>query len=114
MSENIPTNAFSEGKSIAVLAYITFIGLIVAFVQNTEKKNTFAYFHIRQSLGLLCTGMALGMINIVPFIGWLVCMTGICALFVLWVIGLLNAVNGKQTPVPVVGHLYNQWFSGIH
>lgn len=112
METNTP-HSTSEGKTTAMIAYLTLIGLIVAFVQNAEKKNAFAQYHIRQSLGLMCTGLALSFINIIPVLGWIVCILGMFALLILWIMGLLNAVNGKERPVPVLGHLYDKWFSGI-
>lgn len=111
--ETNPQHIIGEGKITAIIAYITLIGLIVAFVQNAEKKNPFATYHIRQSLGLLCTALALSFVNIIPFFGWILCIAGMFALMVLWIMGLLNAVNGKESPVPVLGNLYNKWFSGI-
>lgn len=113
MEPHISHNNIADGKSTAIIAYLTLIGLIVAFVQNAEKKNTFANFHIRQSLGLMCTGLALSLINIIPYLGWIVCITGMVVLLVLWILGLLNAVNGKESAVPLLGNLYNKWFSGI-
>jgi uncharacterized membrane protein len=106
-------HSIADGKSIAIVAYITVIGLIIAFVQNSEKRNTFASYHIRQSLGLMCTGLALGFINIIPILGWFICIIGIFMLFIIWVIGLMNAANGKTRPVPLLGTLYEKWFSGI-
>ncbi len=35
-----------EDKTIAVIAYLTFIGLIIAFVMNNDKKYEFASFHM--------------------------------------------------------------------
>jgi len=35
------------------------------------------------------------------------------ALLILWIMGLLNAIYGKETPVPVMGNLFGKWFSGI-
>jgi len=32
-------NITSEGKTIAIIAYITIIGLIIAFVMNDEKRT---------------------------------------------------------------------------
>lgn len=113
MEPNISHNNTAEGKSIAIVAYITVIGLIIAFVQNNEKRNTFASYHIRQSLGLMCTGLALGLINIIPVLGWLICIIGIFVLLIIWIMGLINAANGKTRPVPLLGKLYEKWFSGI-
>jgi len=106
-------NNIAEGKNIATIAYITLIGLIVAFVQNGEKKNTFASYHIRQSLGLMCTGLALSFVNIIPILGWIISILGIIGLMVLWVMGLLNAINGKEQPIPILGNLYSKWFANI-
>lgn len=106
-------NSIVEGKSTATIAYITLIGLIVAFVQNAEKKNTYANYHIRQSLGLMCTGIALFVIGLIPFLGWMIAFLGTIALVVLWIRGLMNAINGKQQPIPVLGHWYSKWFANI-
>ena len=41
-----------EGKTIAIISYITWIGLLIAFFMHNEKRNAFAAFHIRQSIGI--------------------------------------------------------------
>jgi len=41
-----------QGKDIALISYLTLIGLLIAFVMNNDKKYEFAKFHIRQSLGM--------------------------------------------------------------
>jgi len=38
-----------QGKTAAVVAYITLIGTIIAFFMNNDDKNQFASFHIRQA-----------------------------------------------------------------
>lgn len=102
-----------EGKNIAVIAYITIIGLIIAFVMNNEKKEPFASYHIKQSLGLALTGLALGIIGIVPIIGWLINIVGIFVLLYMWIVGLMNAINGKESNVPFLGKKYNEWLKNI-
>ena len=47
------TGTVSEGKTMAIISYITFIGTLIAFIMNQNKKNSFASFHIRQAIGLL-------------------------------------------------------------
>ena len=47
---NNKTSVASEGKNIAIISYITIIGLIIAFVMNNDKKDAFASYHIKQSL----------------------------------------------------------------
>lgn len=103
----------SEGKNIATISYLTIIGLIIAYVMNGEKKNNFAKYHIRQSLGLALTGLALGAIGMIPVLGWIVNILGFFVMVYMWVIGLMNAINEKQSPVPILGEKYEEWFKGI-
>lgn len=107
-----PTNEI-EGKNIGIIAYLTIIGLIVAFVMNNDKKSPFATYHIRQSLGLLVTGLALSLVNIIPILGWIVSILGTFVLIYMWIMGLVNAANGEEKPVPILGEKYIEWFKGI-
>ena len=99
-----------DGKTTAIVSYITWIGLIVALVMNNDKKNEFAKFHIRQSLlimiaSLLCVFSVFS----IPFIGWI---WGVF-IFVLWIIGLIAAINGEKKEVPLLGPLAQDWFKGL-
>ncbi|MEO8933288.1 MAG: hypothetical protein ABI295_03190 [Xanthomarina sp.] len=103
----------NEGKNIAVIAHITVIGLLIAFVMNNEKKNVFASFHIRQMLGLALTGFTLGVIGMVPIIGWLISFVGFFILIFMWIMGLMNAINGNEKVMPILGNKYAEWFKGL-
>lgn len=107
------TNQVSEGKTIATIAYLTLIGLIIAFVMNNDKKNTFAAYHIKQSLGLALTGLALGLIGMIPILGWIINIIGIFILLFMWIMGLVNALNGHEKPVPILGDKYLEWFKNL-
>jgi len=103
----------NEGKTTAIIAYITIIGLIIAFVMNNDKKNAFASYHIKQSLGLALTGLALGMIGMVPILGWIINFFGLFVLLYMWIMGLINAMNGKEKAVPILGNKYIEWFKNL-
>ena len=103
----------NEGKNIAIIAYITIIGLIIAFVMNNEKKDSFATYHIKQSLGLALTGLSLGVIGMIPILGWIINIVGIFVLLYMWILGLMNAINGKENSVPFLGEKYKEWFKNI-
>lgn len=45
------TAVVNESKHIAIIAYTTIIGLIIAFVMNNEEKEPFAAYQIKQSFG---------------------------------------------------------------
>jgi uncharacterized membrane protein len=94
-----------EGKTIAIVSYITWIGWVIALIMNMDKKNEFAKFHLRQTL-LIWLG---ALLTWIPFIGWI---WGVF-LFILWIIGLIGAVNGEKKEVPLLGPLAQDWFKGL-
>ncbi len=107
------TTVVNEGKNIAIIAYITIIGLIIAFVMNKDKKDAFAAYHIKQSLGLAATILALGIVGMVPILGWIINILGIIILLYMWIIGIMNAINEKESPVPFLGEKYKEWLKNI-
>ncbi len=101
-----------DGKTIAVISYITIAGVLIAYFMNTEKRNNFAYFHIRQALGLWLTFFAIGLV-VSNFDSWSITL-GFYAFFgVLFLYGLIMALTGKATAVPLVGEFYQKFLSGI-
>jgi uncharacterized membrane protein len=100
----------TEDKTVAILSYITIIGFIVAIVMHGNKKTRLGSFHLRQMLGIVVSGFALGIISIVPILGWITGFVGFIFLAVLWVMGLIAAASGQLKPVPVLGAHYQKWF----
>jgi uncharacterized membrane protein len=109
-----PPPTAAEDKTVAILSYITLIGFIVAIVLHSSKKTNLGAFHLRQTLGLLLTGIAVFFCQIIlafiPILGWLAAVALWCSLLVLWLLGLIAAINGQMKPMPVVGPLYQKWF----
>lgn len=99
-----------EGKTMAIISYITWVGTLIAFVMNNDKHNSFAAFHIRQMVGLSL--FSLGITIIGRYVGFVAGILGI-GLFVLWIIGLMGAVKGEEKRVPFVGDLFQDWFKAI-
>lgn len=112
-NQNIERQVVADGKTIAIIAYITLIGLIIAFVMNNEKKNSFAAYHIRQALGIGLAGVALGFVNVIPILGWIVSIVGMIVLFIMWITGLIAALNGQEKPVMWLGEKFQEWFKGV-
>jgi hypothetical protein len=48
-------NTIEKGKTAAITSYILGIRVFIAMSMNSEDKNTFASFHIRQGLGITLT-----------------------------------------------------------
>ena len=102
----------AEGKSIAIISYITIIGSLVAFFMNGEKKNEFASFHIRQALGLWLTFFGLGYI-IGGFDSWYVTIGWYLFFGALFFFGFTSALTGKSKPTPILGNFYQKIFAGL-
>ena len=102
-----------QNKLIGIISYITVIGFIIALILNQEKKDPFSSFHIRQSLGIFVTGLGLSILAVVPIIGWIVAIVGSLVVLVMWILGLISAINGTMKPVPVLGEKFETWFQGI-
>lgn len=98
------------GKPAAVWGYLTFVGLLISFSMNGESKNSFAAFHIRQSLGLNLLFVLL-MMPMGYFDSWMISGPFYLAFFALWIFGIISAFQGKALPVPLLGNLFQKVFS---
>jgi uncharacterized membrane protein len=109
------TASSSEDRTVAILAYITLIGFIVAIVLHGNKKTALGSYHLRQVLGLIVTGIAIsigGMVLMfIPIVGWLSLMAIWVGFLVLVIMGLIAAASGQLKPVPVLGANYQKWFA---
>ena len=95
-----------DGKTKAIIAHIYWVGWVIALVLNSNDKDELTSFYLRQLLGLFLFSVVVTFIPFVQFLGWI-------ATLVFWVISLVGAVNGEKKEIPFVGHLFQDWFSGI-
>ncbi|MEL4454506.1 hypothetical protein [Lutimonas vermicola] len=102
-----------EGKTIAIISYITVIGTLIAFIMNQNKQNYFASFHIRQAIGIFVLGLLVNFLQRYTDFGWLDMLLGI-GVFILWIIGLIGAIQGEEKRVPLLGDQFQEWFRNIH
>jgi uncharacterized membrane protein len=79
---------------------------------NSEDKNTFASFHIRQGLGITLTFISLGLI-ISNFDSLLISAPMWVFVSVLWSYGIFSAIKGETKPMPLLGTYFQKWFSNI-
>lgn len=114
----------AEGKTAGIVSYLTIIGWLVAyFAMHKDKKTSIGSYQLRQTL----------MLHILSFIfGWgsnfilgiLIRSTGMLslayisylvslALFILWIIGFIGAVNGDKKPIPLIGEKAQTVFPSI-
>jgi uncharacterized membrane protein len=104
-----------EDRTVAILSYLTIIGFIVALVLHSTKKTALGSYHLRQTLGLIVTGLAIGIAGFVlafiPILGWITILAAWIGFLVLWLMGLISAATGQQKPIPVLGEQFQKWFA---
>lgn len=106
-------NEANDGKTAAIVAYLTIVGTIIAYFMNNDSKNSFASFHIRQGLGIHITFYLLGVI-VSWFDSWLVSSPFYIFIIILWGYGILAAIQGERNEVPLLGRQFQNWFSTIN
>lgn len=106
-----PSNApAGEDKTTAILAYITLIGFIIAIVLNGQKKTALGSYHLRQMLGIVVTGFASYILIFIPILGWIAMIVLAVINLIMWIMGLIAAINGEMKPAPILGAKYQEWF----
>lgn len=83
-----------DAKTTSIVAYLTWIGLIIAVCAGDKEG---AKFHVNQALVVFLFSL----LSIIPCIGW------IWAIFmvVCWVMGLIAAINQEEKEVPLIGKI---------
>ena len=108
----------TRGKTVGILSYCTILGWIVAIILHQQDKTKFGAFHLRQGLGiflayLICfaavmiTSPIFGFftLTLIPILG--------LAVLIFAIIGLVNAINGQQKEIPLLGGLSEKVLAGI-
>lgn len=108
-----------DKKTISIISYITIIGWVVAYVShnNSPEKASLSRYHLKQSLGVAIIGIIAGIIfNVlavaIPALALVFSLVSL-AVVVLWVFGIINAVNQQEKPVPIVGAMFENKFDFI-
>ena len=83
-----------DKKTTSIVAYLTWIGLLIAILAGDKEG---AKFHINQALVI----WLFSLLSIIPCIGW------IWAIFMLvcWIMGLIAAINQEEKEVPLIGKI---------
>lgn len=99
------TSSGMDENMAGFLCYLVgFITGIIFLV--TEKENQFVRYHAMQSIitfgGLFVINIVLGMI---PILGWLAMLFMVPLTFIVWIVLMLKAFNGKLYKLPIAGNI---------
>ena len=81
-----------DAKTTGIVAYITWIGLLIALILGDREG---AKFHLNQALVIWLAGL----LAVIPCIGWV---WGIFC-FICAGMGCISAINGEEKAVPLLG-----------
>jgi sulfite exporter TauE/SafE len=113
-----------DGKTAGIVSYFTIIGWLVAyFAMYKDNKTALASYQLRQTLLFhlvsiviyYAVGAILGAIFFTSGVTlgfslfWIIKV----GLLILWIIGLIGAINGETKPIPLIGEKAQSVFSGI-
>lgn len=110
-TDEFDKNDIESNKVMAILAYLSWL-VIIPLVAAPQSK--FARFHANQGLVLAITeiayGILLGILSaILTAISWKLAFVGsilsivYLAFFILSILGIVNAVNGRAKELPIIG-----------
>lgn len=83
-----------DAKTTGIVAYLTWIGLLIAVLAGDKEG---AKFHVNQALVILLFSL----LSVIPCIGWI---WGIF-MIVCWIMGLIAAINEEEKEVPLIGKI---------
>ncbi len=98
-----------EGKTLAVVSYLTIVGSVIAIIMNNEHKNEFTSFHNRQGLGLCLLWMVIGYF-VSQFDSMQISLAFWVSMGALLFLGVMTAVNGSMKPIPFIGPIFQNLF----
>jgi len=105
--------AKDEGRTLAIISYLTVLGLIIAFVLNMNRNSKFAKFHIRQSLLIFISSIVVSVLYYIPIFGGVLRFIGVLIIVILTIYGIVTAVEGKEKKMPLIGDYAKEWFKGL-
>ncbi|MBQ2708036.1 MAG: zinc-ribbon domain-containing protein [Clostridia bacterium] len=81
----------NDNKVMSILCYLGWLILIPLLA----SKSRYVKFHANQGLILFIAGF----LSIIPLVGWVISIVA----FILAILGIINAVNGRAKQLPIIG-----------
>lgn len=108
------TQSGLSDNAVAAISYITFVPAIVFLVMPPYNASPYVRFHCWQSIFLNIAAFVFGIVLslvlgvtmfFMPFVVLVISRLIWLAWVLLWILCVVNAVNGKRFSLPVIGAL---------
>ncbi len=97
-----PSDDIADNKGISVLCYF---GILLLIPLLAKPDSPFVKFHSNQGLVLILLWVALGVVAVIPILGWIVSVVGYVFSVVCFIMGIANALSGKTKELPLIGSI---------
>jgi len=94
-----------KNTTMAVIAYIIFFLPLL----SNAKDDPFVRYHVKQGLLLFIGWIVAGVIGYIPFIGQMLTWLLNLFLFILMIVGIMNAIQGERKVLPVIGQFADKF-----
>jgi uncharacterized membrane protein len=91
-----------DKKTTGIVAYLTWIGLLIAFLAGDREG---AKFHLNQALVIWLAAVVSGIISLIPIIGTIISLVCNIFIFVCFILGLVSAIKDEEKEVPLLGKI---------
>lgn len=89
-----------DKKVTSIVAYITWVGLLIAFVAGDREG---AKFHLNQALVIWIVGIINVLIRFIPLIGGILSTLISILILICTILGIIYAAQGQEKEVPILG-----------
>jgi uncharacterized membrane protein len=94
-----------DSRTKSILAHLTIFGWIAALIINSNNKDEYTSFYLRQTIGIYIVG---ALISWIPVVGWL----SMLIIFAFWLLSFVYSLQGTQKVIPF-GEYFQDWFKGL-
>lgn len=105
-------------KTLSIISYLTIIGWFVSFYSSKGQspKNSLVLYHLKQSFGLAIVSIIFNVAlsiaaSIIPALSILNIVGLVFLVFI--VLGIINANNEQEKPIPLIGKMFENKFGFI-
>lgn len=95
-----------DKKTTSWVSYITIVGWLIAFFAGSKEE---AKYYLNQSLviflGSLIVYVASIALMFIPILGYLAVLAADAYLFIMWIMGLINAIKQEEKDLPLIGKI---------
>lgn len=100
------TSNEDEGN-VKVMSALAYLGFLFFLPLITNSESEFGRYHANQGLLLFIASIAVSVVgSVIPFLGWFIILPfGGIFVFVLFIMGIMHAINGEKKPLPLIGEI---------